>query len=329
VTTLSAAPVRERAQGTALLIVASLFFASSGPLAKPVMNAGLSPQQVAAVRIGLAAVILLVGVAIFKPRLLRIRLSDWKVLLGYGMFGVAGAQFFYFAAVSRLPVGIAMLLEFTAPVLVALWVRFGRGTILPAKAWLGTGLALAGLAMVAQVWQGLRLDVIGLLAGMAAAVSASCYFLLGEHGVKTKHPLTMTTWGMLIGALCLAIMAPPWTLPADILVKPTPLGPVWTQLIAVAFFSTVLAYAVGMTALRHLPSNVASVLALAEPVFATAFAWLLLNEQLTVAQIIGGCTLLAGAYVVQRASQPSAGGPIRPPKDPLGPLPEPSLSKYE
>jgi drug/metabolite transporter (DMT)-like permease len=275
------------------------------------MQAGLSPQQVAGARIGLAALILLVGVAVTRPRLLRVHRRDWPLLLAYGLFGVCGVQFLYLAGVSRLPVGIAMLLEFVSPVLVALWIRFVRGTVLPAKAWLGTALALVGLAMVAQVWAGLELDAIGLLAGLGAGVCAACYWLLGEHGARTRHPLTMTTWGMLIGAVVLVAIAPPWTLPADILTEPTAFGPVWTLLVEVALFSTAIAYALGMTALRLVPSNVASVLSLAEPVFATTGAWAFLGERLSVIQIAGGVTLLVGAFVVQRASQPSSGQQIQ------------------
>lgn len=315
-----------RARGTALLIVASAFFASSGPLAKPAMAAGLSPGQVVSVRIGLAAVLLLAGVALVRRRLLRVRRQDWRLLIGFGMFGVAGAQTMYFASVSRLPVGIAMLLEFTAPVLVALWVRFVRKTVLPAKAWLGTALALIGLAMVAQVWDGLRLDALGVLAGVGAALCAACYFLIGERALSTMHPLTMTVWGMLIGAVVVTIIGRPWEIAGDLLVKPTPIGPVWTLLVAVAVCSTAVAYVIGMMALKHLPSNVASVLALAEPVIATAAAWALLNETLSVVQIIGGVTLLIGAFVVQRASQPPAGGEIHPATDDSPPTRPESLA---
>jgi drug/metabolite transporter (DMT)-like permease len=127
--------------------------------------------------------------------------------------------------------------------------------------------------------------------------------------------LTLATYGLLVGAVLLFVVAPPWTLPADVLVATTPLGPVWTLLVAVAVLSTAIAYSVGVTALRHLPSNVVSVLSLAEPVIAVAAAWALLGEQLTVIQITGGIALLAGAFVVQRASQPSAGQELHPPHE--------------
>jgi threonine/homoserine efflux transporter RhtA len=116
-----------------LIVLASVCFGTSGPLVKPTMDAGLSPQQVASFRIALAAVLLLAFVAITRPKALRLRKADLPLLVGYGLIGVAAVQLLYFAAVSRIPISMAMLLEFTAPVLVALWVRFVRRVVLPAR----------------------------------------------------------------------------------------------------------------------------------------------------------------------------------------------------
>jgi drug/metabolite transporter (DMT)-like permease len=304
-------------RGTVLVLFASLCFGTSGPLAKPAMDAGMSPQQVASVRIGLAALVLLVVVGLWRPRLLRVRRSDWRLLAAYGLSGVAGVQLLYFAAVSRIPIGIAMLLEFTAPILVALWVRFVRRTVLPARMWAGTLLAMIGLAMVAQVWEGLRLDVVGLLAGCGAALCAAAYFLVGEHAVSTREPLGLVTWGMVIGAVAIFVLAPPWSLPFGLLGAGADLGgwrvPVWTLLVACAVVSTALAYLLSISALRDLPANVVSVLALCEPVVATALAWLLLGQALTAAQLAGAAVLLAGATLVQLAARAPVVADLPPP----------------
>src|SRR4051812_45055562 len=102
-------------RGTTLIVLASVCFGTSGPLVKPVMDAGLSPEQAVSFRIGLAAVLLLAFVAVTRPRLLKVRRADLPVLAGYGFIGVATVQLLYFAAVSRIPIGVAMLLEFTSP----------------------------------------------------------------------------------------------------------------------------------------------------------------------------------------------------------------------
>ena len=290
----------QRGRGTVLVLCAAVGFGSSGVLSKPVMSAGFTPQQVAAMRVGLAAVALLGGAAVLRPGMLRVRRDQLGLLLAYGLIGVGGVQLCYFAAIGRLPIGIAMVLEFTSPVLVALWVRFVRGTPMPAGAWLGTAMAMAGLGMVAQVWEGLRLDAVGLLAGLGTAVCSAAYFLLGERSAGTHHPLGLVTWGMVIGAISLFVLVPPWTLPAAAFGRQTALGaPVWTLLVAVALFSTAMAYLLGITALGFLPSTAASVLGLAEPVIATTLAWLLLHESLSPVQLAGAAVLLAGAATVE------------------------------
>jgi drug/metabolite transporter (DMT)-like permease len=294
-------------RGTVLIVLASICFGTSGPLVKPTMDAGLSPQQVASFRIALAAAMLLAVVAVTRPKLLRVARSDLPLLLGYGLVGVATVQLLYFAAVSRIPIGVAMLLEFTSPVLVALWVRFVRRVVLPARMWVGTALALLGLAMVAEVWEGLRLDVLGLLFGIGAALCAAAYFLIGERGVSTLPPLGLVTWGMVIGAVAIAVMAPPWSLPGDIMASTTDFGglrvPVWSLLVACAVISTAAAYLLSISAMRYLPANVVSVIAVCEPIVATALAWLVLGQALSVMQVIGAVVLLAGATVVQLASR--------------------------
>lgn len=294
-------------RGTVLVVLASFCFGTAGPLVKPTMDAGLSPQQVASFRIAVAAVLLLAVVAVTRPGLLRVRRADLPVLAGYGLVGVAAVQLLYFAAVARIPIGVAMLLEFTAPILVALWVRFVRRVILPARMWIGTALALLGLAMVAEVWQGLRLDTLGVLFGIGAALCAATYFLVGEHAGRTIPPLGLVTWGMVIGAVVMAVISPPWSLPGDLLATNTDFGglrvPVWVLLVTCAVVSTAAAYLLSVSALRLLPANVVSVLALCEPIIATAIAWLVLGQALTFVQVIGAAVLLAGATVVQLASR--------------------------
>ncbi|WP_431878182.1 EamA family transporter [Amycolatopsis sacchari] len=293
--------ISSRGRGTALILVSSVCFGSSGTIAKPAMLAGFSPEQVAAARIGLAAVVLVVAAALFRPRLLRVRRAEWPVVLGYGMLGVAGVQLCYFVAVGRLPVGIAILLEFTSPVLIALWTRFVRGVRLSRVMWLGIGLAMLGLALVAEVWEGLSLDAVGLLAGLGGALCSAAYFLLGEHGAATRDPLGLVLWGMVVGAVVVCAVSPPWRLSG--LGAVTDFGPwhppVWLLLVAVALLSTVFAYGLGTSALRYLPAAVASVLGLLEPVVATASAWALLGEALSWVQLAGAVVLLGGAALVQ------------------------------
>ncbi|MDT8914827.1 EamA family transporter [Amycolatopsis sp. PS_44_ISF1] len=300
-------PVPHRERGAGLVLASALLFSTSGVLGKPVMLAGVSPEQAATLRIGIAGLLLLAGTALFAPRALKVRRGEWPTLLVYGLLGVAGTQLLYFIAASRIPVGIAILLDFTSPVLIALWVRLVRRTRLPRAMWGGIALAMAGLALVAQVWKGVGLDPAGLLAGLGAGVCSAGYFLLGERAVAGRDPLGLVTWGMVIGAAVVGVVAPPWTVPWPLLAATVPFGPwlppIGLLVLGVVLFSTVFPYLLSISALRHLPAPVASVLGLAEPVLATVLAWALLSEALTWPQILGAVILLGGAAAVQATSK--------------------------
>jgi drug/metabolite transporter (DMT)-like permease len=290
-----------------LCVGSAVAFGSSGPLAKSAMDLGISPAMLTTVRIGLAALLLTVAVAIFRPRALRFARSEWGLLFGYGLLGVAGSQLLFFVAVAHIPVSIAMLLEFLAPAFVALWVRFVRRSPLSFVVWLGIGLALAGLAMVAQVWQGLSLDPIGLAAGVGSGLTTTGYYLLGEHAAQRHDPFGLLAIGMIVGTVVVSVVAPPWVLPFGSMGEQTTLGgvhfPVWLVLSAVAILSTVVAYVTGLLALRDLPSSAASVLGLLEPVTATVLAWWLIGQRLSAVQLLGGAVLLFGAVLVQVATR--------------------------
>ncbi|WP_406272429.1 EamA family transporter [Nocardia sp. NBC_00881] len=297
-----AARVPSQARATGLSLISWALFASSGSLAKAVMAAGWSAAAVTSVRIALAAVLLVPVVGVLRPRALQFRRADLWLLLSYGLLGVAGVQLFFFVAVARVPIGVAMVLVNLAPALVALWVRVVRRIRLPGLVWLGIGLAVAGLALVAEIWEGARLDMLGVAAGLAAAICSAGYFLLGEHGASRHDPFGLTAAGLAIGAVVVVAISPPWTLPTG-LTDPAVLGglrtPVWLALLLLAVVGTVLPYLAGLRALRDLPSATASVLAMVEPLVAAGLAWLLLGQALGLTQLAGSVILLIGAVLVQ------------------------------
>lgn len=296
-------------RGVVLILVASVSFGFSGPLAKSLIGAGLDPIQVTWLRIVSTAVILLVVAA---PSLIRLRKAPLWGLLAFGLAAIAGVQAFYFVSVSRLPVGIALLLEFTGPVLVVAWIRFVRRSRLPRAAVIGALLSLAGLAVVVEVWTGLRLDVLGLAAGAGAAACQASYFLIGERLTGQIGTRVLLAIGFLIGAVALTPLARPWAMDWDVLDGAARLGEtsVHAGVLAVALIgSTLLAYAAGIPALRLLSAPVAGGMAYTEVVVAGVAAWLLLGENLTVPQIIGGLIVIAGVFTAQRAVAAVTTGP--------------------
>ncbi len=294
---------RLNTRGLALAVLSALTFGMSGVLAKPVMDSGVSPVQVTSARIGITAVLLLVFVAVLRPRALRFARGDWGLLLAYGLFGVIGTPLLFFVSASRVPVGIAMLLEFTAPLLVALWIRFVRRVRLAPAVWWGIAVALLGLALVGEVWRSVQLDTIGVLAGLGSAVGTAAYYLLGERAAGKHDPYGVLAVGMLIGAVVLTAFSPPWELPLG---QETSLGSVWVLVVTLALLATAVPYVAGIVSLRYIPSSAASVIGLVEPVVAAGLAWWLLGEALTVVQMFGAVVLLSGAAVVQLATNRTA-----------------------
>jgi drug/metabolite transporter (DMT)-like permease len=306
---------RLKAWGLFFGVFSSVSFGTSGSLGKSLIAAGMSPLQASWTRVAGATLVLVpVALALRRRAAGAAVRRHWPLLLLYGVMGVAGCQSFYFVAASRLPVGVAILLEFTGPVLVVAWTRFVRGTPLPRSAAAGVGIALVGLACVVEVWSGLRLDLLGVLAGFGAAACQAAFFLAAEHASGRIDPLVMTAIGFAIATAVLAVVAPPWHVPWHELTGAVPLGdhtaPGWLLLLVLVLVSTVVAYVASVAAVHRLSAPVAGAVGYVEAVAAAVFAWALLGEHLSPVQLAGGAIVLAGAFVAQRsvaARDPLAG----------------------
>ncbi|ROO90847.1 threonine/homoserine efflux transporter RhtA [Actinocorallia herbida] len=288
----------------ALALLSALAFGSSGVAAKPLIDAGLDPLHVAWLRI--AGTALLLSPLAWRHRaLLRERPV---LLLGFGMLGIAGVQAFYFASLSRIPVAVALLVEYLGPLLVLGWVRFVRRAPVSRAASLGVVLAVAGLACVVQIWSGLAFDALGLAFALCAAVCQAGYFLLADQGTGDDQPdpLGVITFGFLAAALALTVVARPWTMDFGVLAGTADLGGreiaaflPYGYLVLVA---TLLAYVTGVVSVRLLSAQVAGVVACLEAVVAIVLGWFLLHERLAAPQLAGALLVLAGAFIAQRAT---------------------------
>ncbi|MFE5400475.1 DMT family transporter [Streptomyces sp. NPDC056580] len=292
--------------GLGLALVSALAFGGSGVAAKPLIEAGLDPLHVVWLRVAGAAVVMLPLAVRHRALLLR----RPALLAGFGLLAVAGVQAFYFAALSRVPVGVALLVEYLAPALVLGWVRFVQRRPVTRAAALGVVLAAGGLACVVEVWAGLSFDAAGLLLALGAACCQVGYFVLsdqgGEAGEQAPDPLGVIAYGLLIGALVLTAVARPWNMDWPVLAGSARLDgtavPAVALLAWVVLVATVAAYITGVLSVRRLSPQVAGVVACLEAVIATVLAWVLLGEHLSAPQIIGGAVVLLGAYIAQSAA---------------------------
>ncbi|GAA3726369.1 EamA family transporter [Streptomyces tremellae] len=298
-------PPGGRGSSLGLALASAVAFGGSGVAAKPLIEAGLDPLHVVWLRVTGAALLML-PVAVRHRALLTRRPA---LLAGFGLFAVAGVQACYFAAISRIPVGVALLIEYLAPALVLLWVRFVQRRPVSRSAAVGVVLAVAGLACVVEVWSGLSVDALGLLLALAAACCQVAYFVLSDHGsggAGGADPLGVIAYGLLFGAVVLTAVARPWqmewgVLDGSVRMDGTPVAAAlllcWIVLIA-----TVVAYMAGVVSVRRLSPQVAGVVACLEAVVATVLAWVLLGEHLSGPQLAGGVVVLVGAFVAQRGA---------------------------
>jgi drug/metabolite transporter (DMT)-like permease len=297
---------RVKAWGLGLGFFSSVFFGTSGAFGKALIGAGVSPLQASWTRVAGAMVVVAPVVLVARRRAVAAALrGHWRLLLLYGVMGVAGCQSFYFVAASRLPVGIAILLEYTGPVLVVVFTRVVLRTQLPRSAAVGVGIALIGLACVVEVWTGLRLDLPGVLAGLGAAACQAGFFLAADRASGRIDPLVMAAAGFVIATIVLTVCSAPWHIPWHVFGDGMAFGdrtaPGWFLLALLVLISTVTAYITSIAAVQRLSAPVAGAVGYVEAVAAALFAWATLGEHLSAVQLAGGLVVLAGAFVAQRS----------------------------
>jgi drug/metabolite transporter (DMT)-like permease len=254
----------------------------------------------------LLAVIVLSG----RAATLRIRRYEVVPLLAYGVVGVALLHMTYFVAIERLPIGLALLLEYLAPVIVALWVRLVRREPVRVTLWPALGLCLAGLALVAEVGgDASSLDPVGVLAGVGAAVCFATYFLVGERLVVNRDSVSTTFWGFTVAAVLWTAVVD-WRTPlAESLSRsatlPDSVGALTLPLVVlvawVVVLGTLVPFGAATASLRHLPATTVTVVAILEPVGAALLAWWWFGESLSVAQSVGVALVLTGIVLALRA----------------------------
>lgn len=297
--------------GYALVLLAVGCFVANAGVSRIVLTSGISATELSAIRaVGTALVLLVAIIAAGRAATLRVHRREVPSLVAYGVVGVALLHMTYFVAIERLPIGLALLLEYLAPVLVALWVRLVRHEQVRRTLWPALGLCLAGLGLVAEIGGGAEdLDPIGLVAGLGAAVCFATYFLLGERLVVHRDPVSTTFWGFTVAAVLWSAVVAWWTpvgasfsqsasLPESVGGASLPLA----LLVAwVVVLGTLVPFAAATAALRHLPATTVTVVAILEPVGAALLAWWWFGESLTLVQLVGVALVLTGIVLALRA----------------------------
>lgn len=289
--------------GIALALVSAVTFGSAGAFAASLLEVGWTPAAAVAARLVVAAVVLTpVAVLALRGRwsLLRARAGS---IVAFAVLAVAGCQVCYFNAVQHLSVGVALLLEYLASVLVVGWLWWRQGARPRPLTVVGTALALLGLALVLDITGSTRVDLVGVLWGLGAAVGLMGYFVLSAQQDEAMPPVVMAWAGMTVGAALLGVLAGVGVLPFRASTAPVLfLGHRVSWLLPVlglSLFAAALAYVAGIGAARLLGPKLASFVGLSEVLFAVLWAWLLLDQLPAAVQIAGGAVVVAGIALVR------------------------------
>ncbi|MGY2078996.1 EamA family transporter [Modestobacter sp. SYSU DS0657] len=302
-------PAARPAVGSLLTLGAAGVFAINGTVSALALRAGIPPTHLTALRCTGAAITLLAGLALLAPARLRLHRRDVPLVAVLGVVGIALTQFLFYVAIDgRLPVGIALVFEMTAPVFIALYVWLVRRERVRRRLWLALALSLGGLVLVAEVWQGGgALDPVGVAVALTAAVCLATYYLVGERGTVDRDPMGLTAWSFAAAAVFWAVAAPWWRFDAGVLAERVPVSlgevevPAGLLVGWIAVLGAALPFWLSLAALRHLPPTTAGILATAEPVLASIVAWLWVEQVLTPWQIAGGAVVLTGIVLAQTA----------------------------
>ena len=301
--------VRRPLVGYAMVLSAALLFALNGTVSKVVLSSGISSLELTQVRATGAFAGFALALLVTRRSALRVRLRELPYLIVFGIAGVAFVQWLYFVAISRLPIGIALLIEYLAPIGIALYARTFLHEPVRRRIWLALGLALVGLSLVVEVWGGLALDGIGVAAALSAAVAYAVYVLMAEHAVKRRDPASLLAYGFLFAALFWAVVRPLWRFPAARVDDDVSLlghlsgfsAPVWLLLLFVVVGGTMVTFLLVTAALRHISATTVGIVAMLEPVAASVIAFAWLGESFGISQLVGGSIVLAGIVLAQTA----------------------------
>ena len=259
-------------------------------MSKVILDSGVSSLRLTEVRCTGAFLGLVLILAVTGPARLKVPLKELPFLLVFGVCGLAFVQWFYFLAIHRLAIGIALLVQYLAPLLVALWARYVFHEPVRRRIWLALALALCGLALIVDVRHGGTVSTAGILFAVAAAATYMLYILLAEHAVGVRGAVPLLAWGFGFAALFFAVIAPWWSFPGHaVSANVSLLGhlstrhlPVWALMTSMVLLGTILPFFLIVSALRHLPATRVGIIAMLEPVIAIVVAWLWLGETLAL-----------------------------------------------
>jgi len=287
----------------------AIFFSMNGVIVTLVLDHMTTFRLAQARAIG-AFLLLFIFTFIQDRNSLKAERREIPTLIFYGVFGYAMVQLGYFIGISRgVPLSLVLIIEFTAPIWIVLWIKFVRKSVVAKDMWVAIALSLLGLILVAKVWQGFSFDLIGSFGALGAALALAVYFLMSQSQGTKRSAQAMVVWGMGVAGLFWSLVLPIWNFPTAIFTTEINLqgrfsdysAPGWLLIAYVIVFGTLVPYLFVVGGIRRLSASTSSVIGMLEPVLAGAFAWIWLSQSWTAIQLFGGLIVLIGIYIADRA----------------------------
>jgi drug/metabolite transporter (DMT)-like permease len=289
-------------------LLAAFLFGANGSVSKVIIESGFSAMQLTQMRVLGAAVISGLVLLILDKKSFYLPRKQWPIIITLGVVGVAMLQATYAFAIELLPVGIALLLEYLAVLLVALVAFFFFKEKVRLRLWVAIGFVMVGLVVVAEIWAS-TLNPTGVVWALLAAVSLATYFLVGEKQLKKISPLALSFWTMSVATVFWAPLSGWWQLEWSDFTAVASVGssedglslPLWAFFSWNVILGSFAPFLLSLSALKRLSATAAGIVATSEIAFAFVIAWLWLQEELTVLQIVGASIVLGGIVVAQSA----------------------------
>ncbi len=302
-------PARTRSPklGYALAATAATLWALNGSLARFLLNDHMPPARLAELRAVCTFAVLAAAIALTRPRLLRIDRRDLGRLAVGGIVGFAGVSAFYYAAIARLQIGVAVTIQYLGPILLLVWLKVVHRRALPGSLWSAAGLAAVGCFFVVGAYRPGGLDAIGVAEAFGAAVTFAIYMFAAEQAGHRYQPATTLVWGFGLATAFWLITQQPWSFPFHILSSTRNLGLAAYTVIG----GTLIPFGCMIAAVRHLPASRAAVVATLEPVLGAVLAWAIQHQSLSLVQIAGGLVVI-GAIVWVQAQRPQLEAELAP-----------------
>jgi drug/metabolite transporter (DMT)-like permease len=298
-----------RYRGEIYLITGALFFSFNGVISTLVLD-HLSPFRLTQVRCLGAFTILFLIVASRNLKSLKATRHELPILVLLGIVGFAAVQGGYFLGIQRgVPLSLVLIIEFTAPIWIVLWIRFVQKKAVPNGMWGGIALAFIGLIFIARVWDGLTFDLIGMLGALVSAFAIAVYFLVGSKVGEKRSAQSITVWGLGIAGLTWAIFMPVWQFPFEVFTTDMNLQgifdgtfvPGWVLFAWIIVMGTIVPYLFVINGMLRLTPSKSSVVGMMEPVLAGVFAWVWLAQSWAPIQLSGAAIVLVGIYIADKA----------------------------